>query len=71
MNYADSRSDARENSTKLLLRPREAAETLGISERNLWQLTKDREVPCMRIGKSVRYPVESLKAWIEQAAKHS
>ena len=52
--------------TKLLLNSIEACEALGISERKLWQLTHDRDVPHIRIGRSVRYPEAELRAWIER-----
>src|SRR5262249_44161405 len=48
-------------SAPLALRRREAAKALGISPRLLWQLTKDGQIPCVRVGsgtrKSVLYPV--------------
>jgi excisionase family DNA binding protein len=52
----------------LALRPREAAKSLGISERLLWQLTKDGVIPCVRVGsgkrQSVLYPLQVLQAWL-------
>ena len=50
--------------TPLLLTARQAADALAISPRKLWQLTKDREVPHVRLGRSVRYPAEDLRQWI-------
>jgi excisionase family DNA binding protein len=49
--------------TAILVDPREAARRLAISPRTLWQLTKDRVVPSMRIGKCVRYRVADLDDW--------
>jgi len=50
----------------LLVPKREAAHMLGISERTLHDLTRDGVVPHVRLGqRGVRYPVESLKSWIE------
>lgn len=49
---------------RLLLPPREAAGVLSISERSLWTLTKSGEIPSVRIGRSVRYSVAALEAWI-------
>jgi excisionase family DNA binding protein len=51
-------------SLALLLRLPEAAEELAISERKLWDLTKGGEIPCIRIGRSVRYARADLIAWI-------
>ena len=49
----------------LLLRPKDAAAMLAISPRKLWELTNMREVPCVRIGRCLRYPREALRAWVE------
>jgi excisionase family DNA binding protein len=57
-------------SSRLLLKPREAAIALGISQRTLWQLTEDGEIPYVQIGgnsrKVVRYDPLDLQAWIEK-----
>jgi excisionase family DNA binding protein len=57
-----------ENSLKLSLRPHEAAKAIGVSARTLWALTKKGEVPHFRIGRSVLYPVESLRDWLQERA---
>jgi len=49
----------------MLLRPREAADVLAISPRKLWELTNRGEIPCIRIGRSVRYDPDDLKKWID------
>jgi excisionase family DNA binding protein len=48
-----------------LLKAREAAQRLAISERYLYQLTASGKVPCVRVGKLVRYSVETLRNWIK------
>jgi excisionase family DNA binding protein len=53
--------------TRLLLTPSEAAVALRISPRLLWSKTKLGEIPCVRIGKAVRYSTASLQKWIERA----
>ena len=57
----------------LAMRPRDAARTLGISPRTLWEWTRDGIVPCVRVGtgkrKTVLYPVADLQAWLSQRAK--
>ena len=54
--------------TPLALRAREAAKALNISPRLLWQLTKDGNIPCVRVGtgkrRTVLYPVTDLQAWL-------
>jgi predicted DNA-binding transcriptional regulator AlpA len=49
----------------LLLRPREAAHVLSISERLLWSMTAPRgPIPVVRIGSAVRYSAEAIRDWI-------
>ena len=50
---------------KVLLRPREAARILAVSERKLWSMTfEDSSIPFVRCGRLVRYPVDGLKSWV-------
>ena len=51
---------------KLLLRPVEAAEAIGISRSKIYELLASGELPSVRIGASVRVPVEALRAWIAE-----
>jgi len=53
----------------LLMTPREAAEALSISPRKLWSLTSSGEVPHIRLGRCVRYPVDDLQRWIDDQKK--
>jgi excisionase family DNA binding protein len=50
----------------LLIKPDEAAKLLSISTRTLWTLTREGVVPCVRLGKSVRYSMDTLRAVIVQ-----
>jgi excisionase family DNA binding protein len=56
----------------LLLRPPEAARTLAISEQQLWQLTKDKAIRAIRIGRSIRYCLGDLREFIaaRKGARH-
>jgi len=49
-----------------LLRPREAAELLAISERTLWALSNKGDLPRVEIGGSVRYDPADLREWVER-----
>ena len=53
----------------MLLTPPQAAEALAISPRKLWGMTAIGEIPHLRIGRSVRYPVDALQAWIDAQQK--
>jgi predicted DNA-binding transcriptional regulator AlpA len=53
---------------QLLLPVPESAKALHISERALWKQTNEVEeskrIPCVKIGRSVRYRPEDLAAWV-------
>jgi excisionase family DNA binding protein len=51
---------------RLLLRPVEAAEVIGVSRSKLYELLASGDLPSARIGASVRVPVEALRAWIAE-----
>jgi hypothetical protein len=53
-------------STRLALRPHEAADALGISERALRTLLP--ELPVVRCGAAVLLPVRALLEWLERKA---
>ena len=61
-------TNPREGSS-LLLTPREAAKALAISERKLWGMKASGEIPHVRLGRSVRYPVADLERWIAEQTK--
>jgi len=48
-----------------LLTARDAAKFLAISPRKLWQLTNCGDIPCVRIGRAVRYDPFDLRRWID------
>lgn len=51
----------------LLLTSAETARRLSISERTLWTLTAPRgSLPCVRFGRSVRYCLADVLAFINQ-----
>ena len=50
---------------RLLVNAEEASRLLCIGRRRLWTLTNLGAIPCRRIGKSVRYVPEELRAWID------
>ena len=50
---------------KVLLKSREAAARLSISERQLWAMTRPRgQIPAVRIGNCVRYDPLALDRYI-------
>ena len=51
---------------RLAFTSREAAEMLAVSERTLWQLTRDGKVRARRFGRLVRYYKPDLISFMEQ-----
>lgn len=49
---------------RFLLRAREAAKRLAISQRHLHKLTVEGVLPCVRVGSLVHYSVEAIERWI-------
>ena len=49
---------------RLAVTYREAAKSLGVCERAVWQLVKDGELRAVRIGRSVRIPVKELNQFV-------
>ncbi len=66
--FSPGKASAMNPSPPLALRAKDAAKALGISDRTLWQLTKDGHVPCVRLGtgsrKTILYPTEMLQGWL-------
>ncbi len=61
--------DLKAPTPRLALRPKEAAQALGIGERLLWSKTNAGEIPHVRIGKAVVYPVDLLRDWLAEQAR--
>lgn len=50
---------------RLLLRPMEVAEVLGIGRSRAYELIREGQLPTVRLGRSVRVPADRLREWIE------
>ena len=53
----------------LALSPKNAAKALGIGVRTLWSKTNAGEVPHVRIGRRIVYPIELLQEWLREQTK--
>lgn len=51
---------------KLLLRPTEAADALGVSRSTIYELVAAGTVPSIRLGRSVRVPAERLREFVQR-----
>ena len=50
---------------RLLFSAKETRIALNISARKLWGMTASGEIPHIRLGRCVRYPVDDLQRWID------
>jgi len=55
---------SKQNSQRITLRPREAADAIGVSERTLRSLMRAGEIPFARLNRAVLIPVSGLEAFI-------
>jgi excisionase family DNA binding protein len=49
-----------------LLNVREAAQFLGLKVDTVYKKSRLREVPCVKVGRSLRFDVRALEQYIEQ-----
>jgi excisionase family DNA binding protein len=49
---------------RLMLRPVEAGEAIGVSRSKAYELIAAGEIPSVKVGGCVRVPVDALKRWI-------
>ena len=54
---------------KLLLRPTEVAEVLGLGRSMVYALLAEGILPGIRVGKSIRIPAEALRRWVDNRVK--
>jgi excisionase family DNA binding protein len=54
---------------RLLLRPEEVAEALGVSLSQVWVLLRERRIESLLIGRSRRVSIEALQAFIAECQR--
>jgi excisionase family DNA binding protein len=50
---------------RLLLKPAEAADAIGVSRARVYELISAGVIPSIKVGASLRVPVKQLEAWID------
>lgn len=50
---------------QMLLTPKEAAQVIQVGRSTMYRLVGAGKVPHVRIGTSIRVPVEGLRAWVK------
>ena len=63
--------DIDKQAIQLLLTVREAAQALSVCEKTLWIMTKNGDIPVIRMGRAVRYPLDGLREWIKKESEKS
>jgi len=53
-----------------LLRPREVAEVLQLSQMQIYRLARQGQLPCVVVGKSVRFKAAELSLFIKERSKN-
>jgi excisionase family DNA binding protein len=56
---------------RLMLRPVEAADAIGVSRSKMYELLASGQIPKVIVGGCVRVPVEPLREWIAQQVAES
>ena len=51
---------------RILYRPAEAAEAIGVSRSRVYELINSGEIPSIKVGGVRRVPVDKLRDWVEQ-----
>lgn len=62
-------AESASNLVPMLVNARGAATVLALSLRKIEQMTAQGELPYLRIGRSVRYRLTDLQAWVEAQHK--
>lgn len=65
--FRSEQSAANGSEDRMLLRSSEVAELLAISERQLHKIMRSGLLPCVRVGKLVRYRPDAIQDWIRQS----
>ncbi|MDI6450524.1 helix-turn-helix domain-containing protein [Anaerobaca lacustris] len=53
----------------ILLNTRQTARLLNISERTVFALVKNGDIPFVKIGRCLRFSMSDLEAFVERASK--
>ena len=56
---------ASKGAVRLLLRPEEGAEAIGVSRARMYELIAEGRIKSIKIGRSRRIPIAELSRWIE------
>jgi excisionase family DNA binding protein len=60
-----------ERKERLLIRPADAFEIIGVSRSTGYALIAAKDIPSVKIGRSIRIPVDQLHTWIENKVREA
>jgi excisionase family DNA binding protein len=55
----------------ILIRAEEAGKLLGLGRSKIYEMLASGELPVVRVGRSVRVPVEALREWVSRQTRPS
>jgi excisionase family DNA binding protein len=53
----------------ILIRAEEAGKLLGLGRSKVYEMLASGELPVVRVGRSVRVPVEALREWVARQTR--
>jgi len=56
---------------RLLVKPMEAAQLIGVGRTRIYEMLASGEIPSIHIGRSVRIPTDKLRQWVEEKTQDS
>ena len=56
---------------RLLLKAEEVASVLGVGRSKVYQLAGTGDLPVVRVGRSMRFPADALRRWVEEQTGES
>ena len=56
---------------KLLLKPMEAATAINVGRSKVYEMLASGELPSIRVGSTIRVPVDGLREWIAAQRLHT
>lgn len=61
----DSRTKGKEERERGLATPEEVCRYLGIPRQTLYGMTHERTIPHYKLGRSLRFKMDEIDAWLE------
>lgn len=63
--------ETKQGDQRVLFRPQEVAEMLGISKATVYHLAASGQLPSVRVGKALRISREAIDRWIQDQERRT